>query len=423
MAKTTKRNKQQQHHKKKEQPKRLEPLFEPNHALSGKDLKQGARELLQREIRPTLKQANRQLNYLGIQEKAALDRASGAGQQGSANISSYYDNLAKQETAFLNAQNGSQAQLQQFLQGNAAQTQQGIAAAGGAVSKNLSPTDQPIGANARLSEQQMEYAGQAAKAAQAQNANAATQAKQYSQYASELAGSAGMRGGEQLGAYNKQIANRLAEIGNEYGENRNKVLNTKAELLEQRPELYHKALEALRKESRETYQGNRVLGIKEEANKAGTNYAKVNGQEEIRRLHAEEAKRAREIKETGGSNKELAELKHQFRLEELAIEEGMYGSGGGGGKGGGASSAEWGEWGSKAMSWLRSAEFHPKQLTGGYSFTKEGTEKNFSAKQVRKKAYDSLVNRNVPPAVAKEAVKRFTKKGITKKRGRGHFHR
>lgn len=400
-----------------------EPLYEPNRALAGKDLKSAAWELVKGETKPYLKSINENLGQLGTLEKAALGRISAAGGAGAANITSYYDQLAQQETAFLNAQQGSQSALQSFLGQNAAQTQAALGDAQTAAQGSLQAADQPIASQARLAQMGAEYKDQAASNSQVQNAAAASDKNAQTQYAGALAQSGALRGGEELGGYSRAIANRLGETQNEFGTSRSELLGKKLEVVSSKPEMFHKALEALRKESRETYQGNKVLGIKEdeaqtEKEKANPN-SKLNVAKfrmELRKLKAEENKRLKEIAVLGGSETEKREEENTFREKELGIqsaeaeakrnfrnseiERGV-----------GAPSTEKGGTGGKgywrgrgeASNYLQSLGVSPKELLTGAT----NGEQHLSAKQIRHKVEVKLKANGISPKLAKQVINKY----------------
>lgn len=393
---------------------RSEPLYEPNHPLAGKDLKQAAWELVKRQVRPTLKAANRELGQLNAQEKAVLDRTGQQAALGNASIKSYYDQLAAQETAFLNAQQGSQGAFQQFLSQNAQQTQDGLKQALSAAQGTFadSPTTQPIASQNRLTEMGQEYQDQAALNSQTQNKVAAENSKAFTDYSASMAGAAGARGGENLSAYNRQIANRISDIGEEFSQPRNKILGAKADLISGRPELFKSALEGLRRESRETYQANKALGIKEDEITQGTKSDNRDFKQKLQILKREETKRMAELDRLEASETKKAAEQQRFREKEMEWQD-QYAANKNKGKGN-----EPGAWRTfpEANRYFQSLPgVNADALINGVTI--KGTK--LTAKQVYNKTLIKMTQNGISKSVAKKVLNRAIAKGKKKNKGSG----
>lgn len=370
-----------------------EPLYEPNASLEGKDLKRFVRQNVQRQIRPTLREANRGLRELDNERRTQVQREALLGRQATQNVGNYYDQLAQQEAALLQAQKSSGAALLSSVGASNAAAVSGVAEAGKAAQEGLgSYSGADISSRDRLAQMIAEQGAATAQQGQALQGAAAGQANDWSALLAATSASGQMQGTQQLGDLNRTIQSRISELDNNAIQQANKVRGAKYELIKSRPELMAKTLAEARKEQSDLQLSKAALGIKKneaklkyKESKAGVNYAKIKGRQELRLLKEKQKIRLQEIQAQGASYQELNAQKAQQNKEYLELQKKVYGNKGNNSEG----------WQSfkRTMSYLRSSPVHPSELA--------------ESKQKRRQAYDKLVRYGASPETAKKVIKQY----------------
>lgn len=411
----------------KSQAKLVNPAFNPNALLEGKNLKRAIQEQVKMAIAPTLRNIGLQGQELGKQEGTALQAEAARGNQLVSNIGNYYENLAAEEAQRIAAQQGASQVSVGQVQSAAQQAAEALQGANQGILAG-SQTANPEGGASKealakaLAENQTNIGSQG----QALVANAAGSGQNWNGLLTAMAGSAGMRGGEQVARQGEETSSNLNRIGNEFGKRRTELSNAKLELLKERPELFKKLYNEAIERERNYGLSRATLGLEKEkvGNEVATagngiKYAEVNAQEQLKtklaEIKAEERKRSQELASIGASEKEKRQAQENFRREEIQAQNEFQANKNafrekelenpavtGKGNNGKKSNYEGYQSLPKTVSYLRNLlNEEPVHLVNGIP------SENKSAKQVRKAAYDKLVNFGASPQVAKAAIKKL----------------
>jgi hypothetical protein len=426
----TNRNKPKKGNQKKAPVKIINPAFNPSATLEGKDLKRSIQEQIKASIAPVLKNLGQQTTQLGREENTALSGEAARGQSLTAGVGNYYEKLAAEEAARIAAQQSSNNVSVAQVQAAANAAAQGVSGGNASILAGAETANPQGGASKEaLLKTMAEQQGNIGAQGQALVGATASQGQNWSGLLNALAGSAQMRGGEEVGQIGSETSSNLNRIGNEFGKQRAELGNAKKEIIEKRPSLFNELLEKAIERERNYGLSRATLGLEKEkvGNEVktageGVKYAEVSAKEQLKtklsEIKAEEGKRARELSEIGASEAEKLKATQSFREKEIAAQNefqsnknafrekelenpAVTGKGGKGNK-----PYEGYQTLPKSVSYLRGLlNEEPVHLV-------QGTGKK-SAKQVRKAAYDKLVNFGASPQVAKAAIKKLVQQHKT----------
>jgi hypothetical protein len=377
-------------------------LYKPHELLGEKALRRTVGQEVQRQIRPALRQTNRTIGELNKYQNRDVTREALLGRQAAQNTTTYYQQLAQQETALLANQQGQNAQLTGQVAGAVNNAQAQIGQAGVEASKGIGAYEgQNIGSRERLAQMIAEQGAQAAREGAAINAQAQGQGSSQQALLAALSGSNAMHGGEQLAEQGREVGKRIGDIRNTYGENIGKLNADKRELLKSIPELRAKALNELRESERNFYLSKGALGLEKKKFSAeasgksgGIGYSNVNTKNQLKVLKLKKKNRMAELDRLGATEEQRNAEDHRFREKELEWQEKMSSGKDSGGAGG------WQPF-DKVYSYLRGSPVKPETL--------------LKSKQARQAAYDKLRANGASDKNARKAIKKYIKKYRAKK--------
>lgn len=392
----------------KPQRQREGSIYDTSASLGPKAFRRAVNKIVRSEVRPILKAYHNQINEL--QGRAAYDvqKEANLGRQATNNIGNYFDQLAQQEAANLQAQKASSASTGAAVAGANKEALAGIQAAAAAAQKGAgSYSGQDIAARDRLAQMIATQEGAAQREGQADKTMAAETAAGREAMLRALAGSSRMRGQETIGDVNRQVQGNIGKIREGYGEAINKAQQGRNEILEKRPGLFWEALTGLRDKEQNYQLSKAALGIKKfeakterQGNKSGTSYAKITARNNLKLTREKHKLRMEEMAKLGATEAERRAEEHRFREKELHWQK-IIANSGGGGKNGAGGYQPFG----KTYSYLRGGSQHPKQLA----------KQIYQNKGDRKKAYDKLRRYGASDKVAKNAIKKLIKQYVTGK--------
>lgn len=382
-------------------------LYDTTQLLSKKALRNAVRSLVNQEIRPSMREAGRQIGQIQAERDRQIEQAQLLQQQATRNMGNYYARLASAGQQALTQDQATGQALTSAVGAQGAQTQQAITQAGQTATAGIGPyPGQEISARDQLAQLVAQQTGGAAREQAALNAQAQAQSAGFTQLQSGINQANQMTGAAQRADIINRSQTQIGDIRSQTGQDISKLRGTQADLLAQRPDLMSKAALDLR-QSEQNYLlslGALKLDRKKLASEVagktgGIAYSNVSTKNYMK-LNKQKAKLERErIRLQNKANHSLLTQKQQDRLDYLNKAAKSYG----GNKGSGSKAGGYQPRG-KVFSYLR-GKVQGRTLVQGIS----AKGQHRTAKQARTAAYDMLRAFGATDKDARWAIKRLIK--------------
>jgi hypothetical protein len=325
-------------------------LLEPGEVLRGKDLQRTAQSIVDRQTGSETRAYGRQADLLG----QVLGRQTGDVQRlgafATGRVDDYYKKLAEAERGNVATQTELSNRLQWDTGVSTANTQARLSEIEGEAQQRMADDPlsqfQTVPSKAREELQQIiaEQKGYATREGEALNRTAASQGKGWESIASNMATANQARGGETIGALQREVGQRQADLQNQYGPEIAEALANQADSKKSAADLLRETLYTLRGQEREHLLSKAALGLDKKELKTSSKQAKKEDKSGLKYL--EKQAKLSNKNDRKSAKREIGRLKkqaqlgskrdtqtHQQSLERIRANQAGYGGGGGGGKG------------------------------------------------------------------------------------------